>query len=147
MSPSTITDPDLVQAIDDLRYVVGRLEQMDRLIQDLDENEGYQRLVSMKTERGDLRGKISVRAEKLNINPRALALIVSTANRLRTARKFQLPTLAVVFNHIEILADAAGREQLEAEAEAKLARVTARGASLRAKAGADALAYLNLSAG
>ena len=147
MSTGTITDPDLVQAIDDLRYTVGRLEQMDRLIHDLDETEGYQRLVKMKSERADLHDKIRIRAEKLSINPRALALIVSTANRLRTARKFQLPTLQVVFNHIEILADAAGREQLEAEAEAKLARVMARGAGLRAKAGADALTYLNLSAG
>lgn len=146
MTAGTITDPDLVQAIDDLQYEVRRLEQMDRLIHELDENEGYQRLVKMRTERADLRDKIRIRAEKLQVPPRALALLVSTANRLRTARKNQLPTLAVVRNHIEIMASAAERDQLEAEAEAKIARVAARAAALRAKAGADAITYLNASA-
>lgn len=145
MSAGTIIDPDLVQAIDDLQYVVRRLEQMDQLIHDLDETEGYGRLVKMRTERADLRDQIRVRAEKLNVGPRALAILVSTANRMRTPRKNQLPMLAAVLNNIDIVTSAAAREQAEAEADAKIARVVARGAGLRAKAGAEAMAYLEAS--
>lgn len=147
MSAGTITDPDLIQAIDDLRYIVSRLEQVDRLLLDLDEVEGYGRIVKMRSERGDLRDIIRNRAEKLAVPPRALAMIVGTANRLRTPRKDQLPTLQVVFNHIEIARDAAERDHAEAEADAKIARVMARGAGLRLQAGAAAMAYLEASRG
>lgn len=145
MSLSVITDPDLIQAIDDLRYTVRRLEQMDQQLLDLDETEGYNRIVKMRQERADLRDTIRTRAEKLAVPPRALAMLVSTANGLRTPRKDQLPTLAVVLNHIDIARSAAEREHAEAEAEAKIARVVARGAGMRAKAGADAIAYLEAS--
>jgi hypothetical protein len=146
MSAGTITDPDLMQAIEDLKFPARRLEQIDSLINDLDEVEGYGRIMAMRTERAELREQLRIRAEKLNVPPRALYLLVSTANRLRTARKNQLPTLAVVRSHIEIARDAAEREHLEADAEAKIARVVARGAGMRAKAGTDALAYLDASA-
>lgn len=146
MSAATIVDPDLVQAIDDLQYVARRLEQVDALINDLDEVEGYSRIMAMRTERSELREQLRTRAEKLNVPPRALLLIVSTANRLRTAQKRQLPTLAIVRNHIDIARSAAERDQAEAEAEAKIARVVARAAGMRSKAGTDALAYLDASA-
>ncbi len=146
MSAGTITDPDLMQAIEDLKYQARRLEQIDSLINDLDEVEGYSRIMAMRTERAELREQLRIRAEKLNVPPRSLYLLVSTANRLRTPRTNQLPTLRVVRSHIEIARDAAEREHLEADAEAKIARVVARGAGLRAKAGTDALAYLDASA-
>ncbi len=146
MSAGTITDPDLMQAIEDLKYQARRLEQIDSLINDLDEVEGYSRIMAMRTERAELREQLRIRAEKLNVPPRSLYLLVSTANRLRTPRTNQLPTLKVVRSHIEIARDAAEREHLEADAEAKIARVVARGAGLRAKAGTDALAYLDASA-
>lgn len=145
MSAAAINDPDLLQAIEDLEFTVGRLEQMNRLINDLDENDGYERLARMKRERADLQDAISTRADRLQIPARALALVVSTAIRLRTPRKRALPTLAAVRNHIEIVADTAARDQAEAEAEAKIARVTARGAGLRAQAGRDAMTYLDAS--
>ncbi len=146
MSAGTITDPDLMQAIEDLKYQARRLEQIDSLINDLDEVEGYSRIMAMRTERAELREQLRIRAEKLNLPPRSLYLLVSTANRLRTPRTNQLPTLKIVRSHIEIARDAAEREHLEADAEAKIARVVARGAGLRAKAGTDALAYLDASA-
>ncbi len=146
MSAGTITDPDLMQAIEDLKYQARRLEQIDSLINDLDEVEGYSRIMAMRAERAELREQLRIRAEKLNVPPRSLYLLVSTANRLRTPRTNQLPTLKIVRNHIEIARDAAEREHLEADAEAKIARVVARGAGLRAKAGTDALAYLDASA-
>lgn len=144
---SAINDPDLMQAIDDLRFASRRLEQIDTLINELDETEGYARIMAMRTERADLRETLRIRAEKLRVPTRALHMIVSTANRLRTARKNQLPTLDVVRSHLDIVRTAAEREHSEADAEAKIARVVARGAGLRAKAGADALAYLDASRG
>lgn len=145
MTAAAINDPDLMQAIEDLEFAVGRLEQMNRLINELDENEGYERLARMKRERSDLQDTITSRADRLKIPARALALVVSTALKLRTPRKRSLPTLAAVRNHIEIVADAAARDQAEAEADAKIARVTARGAALRAQAGRDAITYLEAS--
>lgn len=145
MTAGAIIDPDLVQAIDDLRFVVGRVEILNQQINHLDEVEGYGRIVAMKTERSDLLDQVRARAEKMAVAPRALMLLVGTANRLRTPRKSQLPPLSTVRGHIEIAAAASLRDQEEAEAEAKIARVTARGAAIRAKAGADALAYLDAS--
>lgn len=145
MTAGAINDPDLVQAIEELQFVVSRLEQLHQQVNELDEVEGYSRIVKMRTEIADLRDTIRVRAEKLNIPPRALAMVIGTANKLRTNRKRQLPTLAVVKNHIAIVQDAAAREQAEAEAEVKTARVVARGAAMRAKAGTDAIAYLEAS--
>lgn len=145
MTAGAINDPDLIQAIDDLRYVVSRIEQLNQQINDLDEVEGYGRIVKMKTDRSDMLDQVRVRAEKLQVAPRALMLLVSTANNMRSARKMQLPTLATVRNHLEIARAAAERDHGEAEAEAKIARVVARGAAIRAKAGADAIAYLDAS--
>ena len=145
MSAGTITDPDLVQAIEEMQFVASRLEQLTHLILDLDEAQAYERIASMKRERADLRDQISARAEKLKLPARALALILSTAVSLRTPRKRQLPTLLAIRNNIEVATDAAARDQREAEVEAKIARVTARGAGLRAQAGRDAIAYLEAS--
>jgi hypothetical protein len=145
MSAGTITDPDLTLAIEELNFVVRRLEQIDFQLLELDPVEGYSRIVAMRTERADLRERVRIRAEKLNVAPRALAILIGTANRMRSARKHQLPTLAAVRNQVEIVTDAAKREHAEAEADAKIALVVARGAALRAKAGADAMSYLDAS--
>ena len=142
MTAATITDPDLVQAIEELQFAGSRLEQMNQLILDLDEVEAYERIARMKRERADLQDQISARAEKLQLPARALALILSTAVSLRTPRKRQLPTLLAIRNNLAVATAAAARAQRAAEAEAKIARVTARGAGLRAQAGRDAIAYL-----
>jgi hypothetical protein len=145
MSAGAITDPDLVQAIDDLRYVVSRIEQLNQQITELDEVEGYRRIVKMTTDRADLLDQVRIRAEKLNVPARALLLLIGTANKLRSERKSQLPTLAVVRNHLDIVRSAAERDLTEADAEARVARAAARTFGARAKAGADAIAYLDAS--
>lgn len=145
MTAGAINDPDLVQAIDELNYVVRRLEQLDQQLIELDEIEGYRRIVAMKSERADLLETIRVRAEKLAVAPRALIMLIGTANRLRSPRKHQLPTLSVVRSHIDIIRSAAERDHVEAEAEAKIALAVAHAARVRAKAAADGITYLDAS--
>lgn len=145
MTAGAINDPDLVQAIEELGYVVRHLEQLDRQLIELDPIKGYKRIMAMRTEKGDLLDQISARAGKLQVEPRALAMLVGTANRLRSPRKNQIPTLNVVLNHIDVIKTTAERDAIEAEAEAKIALAVAHGARVRAKAGAGAIAYLEAS--
>lgn len=145
MTAGAINDPDLVQAIDELQHVARRLVRLDELVTSIDLVEQYDRIAQMHAERADLRSQIRIRAEKLNLDARALLMLVTMANGMRTQRKHQLPTMEAVRNRIEIIRDAAERAQIEAEAEAKFARFVATDAKLRAKAGADAIAYLDAS--
>lgn len=145
MSREVIEDPDLVQAIEELQHVARRLEWLDRELVTLDDVEKYHQLARMRAERSDHRDVISARAEKLAVPARALLLLVDQANRMRTPRRKDAPTLNALANAIAIAAATADRNLAEAEADAKLARLAEREANTRAKAAADALNYLEAS--
>ncbi len=145
MSAGTITDPDLVQAIDELRFDVMRLERIEQQILEVDAANQYGELARMRFERGDLRETIRKRAERLNMGARTLHLLVEQANRMRTAKKHQVPALGALLNAVRIVADTTERDRIEAAADIKLAIIAEQILARRAAASAEAITYLEAS--
>ncbi len=146
MIAGTIVDDDLTQALDDLRYVGSRLLLLDQQIAELDETEHYDRFNAIRVERHDLQEQVSIRAQRMSLRPRALLRLVDLANRMRTPRKRELPTLNALRNAMEIANAATERQRTEAIADAKMARFIAKTISELHTDGVDGLAYLDASA-
>jgi hypothetical protein len=137
-------DPDLDQAIDDLEFVASRIRHVEQQVVRLDESKEYQTLVRRQHELADMKAEITVRAEKLNMPPRALLLVVEQASRLRRQNR-RRPTATQLETVLRTAADLAERDRIEAAANLVLARNQQAHVTTRLGAIDGALKYLEAS--
>ena len=136
-------DPDLDQTCEDVKYQVMRLQQLDDMVVRQDPVKGYDRLAALLSERADLRNQVRVRAERLNLAPRALVLIVKEVQRL--SRGNRKVVTAAVRTAIATAAEQATREKLEVAADLIEARHREVTVNQRLAATTAAAAYLEAS--
>lgn len=136
-------DPDLDQACEDLSIPVAQLAQIDGEIARSDPVSKYDELTALLVERADFRDQVRLRAERLNLAPRALVLIVEEASRLSKGRRKVVT--AAVRSAIATTAERYRRDKLEAAADLIAARHGDVTASQRVSAADAAMAYLEAS--
>ena len=135
-------DPDLMQAIEDLRHVVSRIRQLEGMVADSINNPlKYQQLAAAQQDRADQTDIIRGKAERLNLPARSLMLIVEEWWRVN-ARSKRKPDARTVQTAVRTIVEQATIAENEAAAEFEFARVARQQASARATAAAAALAYM-----
>jgi hypothetical protein len=135
-------DPDLMQAIEDLHHVVARIRQLESQVADaINDPLKYSRLSAAQQDRADQLDLVRARAERLNLHPRALMLIVEEYWRLKGPGK-RKPTTGAIEVALDAVLKQAKVAEAEAIAEAEFARMTSLRAASRWTAAAEALKYV-----
>ena len=141
-APAPIIDPDLEDAIEALRFTERRLRDVEQHLLEA-APEKYQFRMQMIHERADLREQIKIRADKLNLDPRALALIIREADKVRSKQRGrQTVPLGKLLTVISTVAEYARIERAEAHAEMLAAQERAGAATHRSVGLAKAVEYL-----
>jgi hypothetical protein len=146
VTAATIIDPDLEQAIEDLQWPVRRIRQIEDQLLDPDSVARYPQLTSMLHERGELRDRLKLKADQLNLDPWALMLLVVEAEKARSKARGRRPvSLDKLLNVVRIVGEYAGRERAELNADLVAVQHLASVAAKRATAAARAVDYLEAS--
>lgn len=147
MKPAAIIDPDLDQAILELEMAERRVRQIEDQLLD-GSPERYPFLTQKLQERADLKTQIRTRAEKLNVDPRALALMIREASRLRSkARGRHHVALDKLLAAVREASKRAAIERAELNAEMLAAQERAAVAVHRSAGLSLAVEYLEASRG
>ena len=139
-----IVDPDLEAALGDLVHVARRIRQLNSILlagERATITNGYQQLAQQIQERADRWGEIRVRAEKLNVPPRALMLMVEEADRIYRRRKRRC-SLKDLLAAVRVVSEVYERDLEEADVDLIAARENAAEARRRATASSKAIIYL-----
>lgn len=143
--PQSMTgDPDLDQAIEDLEWTAINIRTVEGQLIGADDIKDYLVLARRKAELADLKGIVAARAERLNMKPRALVLIVELARRYKMQNR-RRPSAAQMANVLRMSADAAERDRDEAAANLVMAQHECRQVRARLDAALGALDYLEAS--
>lgn len=135
-------DPDLMQAIEDLRYVVSRIRQLEGMVADsLNNPMQFRQVRAIQQERSDQIDVAKSAAVRLNLPVQALILLVEEWWRVN-ARQRRKPDARTVATAVKTIVERANTAEAEAHAEFEFARVARQQASARATAAAAALAYI-----
>lgn len=145
MTAGAIIDPDLEEAIETLRFAERRLRDVELHLLDA-APEKYQFRMQMIHERADLRERIRIRAEKLNLDPRALALIIREADKVRSKQRGRehVP-LEKLLTIVTAAAEYARIDRAEAHADMLAAQERAAAMTHRSVGLAKAVQYLEAS--
>ena len=147
MTRGAIIDPDLDQAIRELVLVEKRLSQVERMLADPGKD-NYHDLLRMKNERADHLGALRARAERLQIDPRALRVVIREADRLRSkARGREHVSLDKLRAVLERAAEWARQERAERAADLAAAQIDLATVTQRCTGLAGAIDYLEKSRG
>lgn len=145
-APAPIIDPDLEDAIQVLAPMERRIRQIEDILADPDHIKNYPNFARMLRERADLRETIKIRADKLNLDPRALALIVREAEKVRSKQRGrQHVPLSKLLTIVATAAEYARIERAELHAEMLAAQERAAVSTHRSIGLAKAVEYLEAS--
>ncbi len=139
-------DPDLDAAIVDLAPIVAAIRQLEGRAAKA-EGTGSRTLAELHTlqiQRGDLIGRIRLRADKMKLPWRSLMLIVEEANRLKK-RLRRRPDERTLMIAVQAAQDVSETAQNEADAELNFARAAALVAGGKVTAATAAVSYMRAS--